>query len=100
MSKHTPGPWIARRMACQSDSHTFNSEVVTTEGECVVSLVRKADSQLIAAAPDMLEALELALIALGDEPHCDYGNCDDDCIACRIESAIAKAKGVDREHSN
>jgi hypothetical protein len=66
VSNHTPGPWTARRMACQTDSHTFNSEAVTTGGECVASLLRKADAQLIAAAPELLAACEVLVEAMHD----------------------------------
>jgi hypothetical protein len=54
-------------MACQTDSHTFNSKVVTSEGgECVASLLRKADAQLIAAAPELLAACESLVEAMHD----------------------------------
>jgi hypothetical protein len=89
MSNHTPGPWTARRMACQTDSHTYNSEVVTTGGECVASLLRKADAQLIAAAPELLEALD-SLVSACDLPG---DHCEVEQALPRAIAAIKKAKG-------
>jgi hypothetical protein len=86
MSNHTPGPWTARRMACQTDSHTYNSEVVTSEGgECVASLLRKADAQLIAAASELLAACE-AFVHAKTESELNYA-------AVIASAAIAYAKG-------
>lgn len=51
-----------------------------------------ANARLIAAAPDMLEACELALKSIGGE--CDVADCDQ-CIAFRaLVTAVNKAKGV------
>jgi len=73
-------------MACQTDSHTFNSEVVTSEGgECVASLLRKADAQLIASAPELLEACQLFIDAK-TESELNYA-------AVIASAAIAYAKG-------
>jgi hypothetical protein len=85
MSNHTPGPWTARRMACQTDSHTYNSEAVTTGGECVASLLRKADAQLIAAAPELLAACQ-AFIDAKTESELNYAT-------VLASAAIAYAKG-------
>jgi hypothetical protein len=85
MSNHTPGPWTARRMACQTDSHTYNSEVVTTGGECVAGLLRKADAQLIAAAPELLAACE-AFVHAKTESELNHA-------AVIASAAIAYAKG-------
>jgi len=62
-NERTPGPWVAKRMPCQSDDHVYNSEVEAIEregkfGAIVASLLRKADAQLIAAAPDLLAACQ------------------------------------------
>jgi hypothetical protein len=90
MSNHTPGPWTARRMACQTDSHTYNSEVVTSEGgEYVAGLLRKADAQLIAAASELLEALD-SLVSACDLPG---DHCEVEQALPRAIAAIKKAKG-------
>lgn len=82
MRKHTPGPW--RNVIGYDDSNT----VIAGEGynlECVALIKSRpscqADACLIAAAPDLLEALEE--LVEGDEI--------DSCS--RASAAIAKAKG-------
>jgi hypothetical protein len=76
MSKHTPGPW--RIGALESGQAAVDG----ASGAEVTGWVSIPDAHLIAAAPDMLAALELLLPYLED---------------CRMDSearaAIAKAKG-------
>ena len=88
MSNHTPGPWEA--------SHDIGANCVATitSGWVVVSIGAdpnkfdaKEDAQLIAAAPEMLEALELA-----DAMLCG-ANMDKSAIGRKINAALAKAKG-------
>lgn len=97
MNKHTPGPWRMHRHH-KPISNQWIFQVVTDEeyGEIVAGTctnpqrpedVREADAHLIAAAPDLLEALEncVDLIELispieGDEIR-------------RARAAIAKARG-------
>ena len=60
-AKHTPGPW----MPFHKPATDFMPEVFeihySNDGECVAEIVHKsADAKLIAAAPNMLEALEYA----------------------------------------
>ena len=70
MSKHTPGPWkLVEKDPTQSFfSHTVYGqnppgEIYGTQGPTVASFSggerALADARLIAAAPEMLEALEL-----------------------------------------
>jgi len=88
MSKHTPGPWEA--------SHDIDANCVATitSGWVVVSIGAdpnkfdaESDARLIAAAPKMLEALELA-----DAMLCG-ANMDKSAIGRKINAALAKAKG-------
>lgn len=70
MSKHTPGPWIA-------EERQFASYVISHEGRSLAAvwptagngdeLPIAANARLIAAAPDMYEALKGLCEALGDE---------------------------------
>lgn len=63
MSGHTPGPWEIRR---PSYGQGFTREIWGADGKCVTGMttrmttgpVTEANARLIAAAPDMLEALE------------------------------------------
>jgi hypothetical protein len=54
MSDHTPGPWKVEKEGTRWYEIHYGED-----GECVAEIVHdKADAKLIAAAPDMLEALE------------------------------------------
>ena len=104
MAKHTPGPWtllIARARI----------EVRTSPEACYAfSLSDEANARLIAAAPELLEALKGLLgdlgweMFLGDHYECIHcgrtydlddcpDNCDDDCPGEIARAAIAKAEG-------
>jgi len=82
---HTPGPWV----------YSFESvdpewAVITTSGGVVIANVndlhtQKANARLIAAAPDLLAALEEARPYVPDH----HGP-----IAHKIDTAIAKARGL------
>jgi hypothetical protein len=61
MSEHTPGPWTAKRMPCQLDTHTYNSEVIAADGTEVATILKEPDARLMAAAPDLLAACECLL---------------------------------------
>ena len=70
MNKHTPGPWIhtedddnyhAVTAGC---GYHVNSD---DDGFEIAGCISKANAHLIAAAPDLLEALEYCLDCLGDE---------------------------------
>ena len=90
-SNHTPGPW--RYWECRIDSSTgmenyaqfanLNSHVFRAP----LQYLSEADARLIAAAPELLEALEgIAAFAVGEGDVCEI-------IAKRARAAIAKATG-------
>ena len=89
---HTPGPWTARRM------HTGgfdimdprNRDVVTVYGGGVETESREANARLIAAAPDLLDALKRARRYVADLPIVG----DDDLAV--IDAAILKANHKDK----
>ena len=91
MNKHTPGPWTYEQIS--------NNAYVIDENGSAVMLYRnpddemKANARLIAAAPELLEALE-GMLAIDQENH-QRGHDDDD--VCKevqtARAAIAKAKG-------
>ena len=82
---HTPGPWRIERRDGQAHGfgiyHGINTFVVSPH----TGVIDESDAHLIAAAPDLLEALVVALDALYD-----YG---DSSVTGTIESAIRKARG-------
>jgi len=56
MKNHTPGPWAARQVAYDR-STPFHVQDVDGAGE-VAKCANKHDARLIAAAPELLAALE------------------------------------------
>jgi len=102
MSKHTPGPWVISGDEINTaDGQTKIAEVIGGDGrrfqdeedntECL------ADARLIAAAPDLLEALEAAMelgAYRGDRMPLKAVK----PIFVRMEAAINKAKGIKRHH--
>lgn len=86
--KHTPGPWKVTRN---------NTGVRSVDAHvCRVWMLRNghgvANARLIAAAPDLLEALKI----LSDYPIAGgyaLGPCISECDMKEIRAAIAKAEG-------
>jgi len=114
MAEHTPGPWEywdsydgkgespvePCRHCGRTDTAHFTIPGGHGDGECPVYL--KADARLIAAAPELLAALERLL---ENHPECYYtGTFPEVCVAtfgpepppcraCRARAAIGKAQG-------
>ena len=81
-AKHTPGPWVADGYDVWQNTtanRTYMKKVCTT-------IHTTADSALIAAAPEMLEALVELQALLSDDPKNGHE-------LFLIKAAIAKAKG-------
>lgn len=99
-AKHTPAPWHV----CTGNHETFGNvlNIAAQEGDvpaiCVISNVEdateedRANARLIAAAPDLLEALKAMLDA---EPGYGWGGSSEAEIAAQelARAAIAKATG-------
>ena len=107
-TKHTPGPWSYEwsdygGYDCMWSVHTVDGP----DGEEIAQMhamhplthdrdeTQEANARLIAAAPEMLAALEHVRGEIGawkNEPEC---NCED-CVMLRpVYAAIAKATGED-----
>ena len=102
MNAHTPGPWFI-------DEETRPSEICTvhqTDNEQRWVYVRgalgywsadgaenMANARMIAAAPDLLEALQKLVEACTDSNDACYGTLSTSFVANLAESAIAKATG-------
>jgi hypothetical protein len=86
MSKHTPGPWVLDQGVSSKvmliDSKATNGAV----GE-IVDCRNPADARLIAAAPDLLEALKYVLEDDGLIPRATAKT------RAVVHAAIAKATG-------
>lgn len=95
MSKHTPGPWEVVELVDGYDIRSPESRcriATASDPEAVWGAIgREEDACLIAAAPELLEALEEAVAWIEDDRF------DDAYIAegwyHEARAAIAKAKG-------
>ena len=88
---HTPGSWDA-----------VDDEIVAKDGDVGIAHVPLCDGtdptewqaniHLIAAAPEMLQALKETI---GYWDACGFSDCDDgcDCVVQSVQAAIAKAEG-------
>ena len=96
-TKFTPGPWKARKMK----QHTaIESEFrrVAMVGACYgPNCDSDADARLIAAAPEMYEALETALEALHHTLR-NVCNSPKYCTRCKVEAVLAKARGEENQY--
>jgi hypothetical protein len=92
-AKHTPGPWKAQKL--ESDGLVIRKdgwEVSTAAFDVCANIQygapirNEADARLIAAAPELLEALELVRMSNGWRYLCSESQ-------QVIDAAISKAKG-------
>lgn len=100
MSKHTPGPWrVSEPFGLKLVAPYFavyGADQTASRGPTVLASGNSLeDARLIAAAPEMLEALKYALIS------CEYPGCQSHlasgvtCSTCkRVMIAIKKAEGI------
>ena len=100
MSKHTAGPWwiektdavdLPNHVGISSDKHGLLAQVVWCMEEDERTPVCEANANLIAAAPELLEALE-KIIDSGEIPYCES-----DPLVIKAKEVITKAKGVSDE---
>ena len=83
MSKHTEGPWKHSTTYSVYGQNKMVASVYGDDPECKPDDRLKANATLIAAAPELLEALE-EVIAISDRKHDVWD---------KAKQAIAKAKG-------
>jgi hypothetical protein len=91
MSKHTQGPWgfhYSNDVGPDDDYFIEFFEVVNPLGDVIARVDEEPNASLIAAAPDLLEALLLCVDALED------GHWQETKQAAR--NAIAKATGENK----
>ena len=102
MTKHTPGPWTmhprfddgAEVCAIAPVAWCSVASTVGSSGDQSIDAAEaRANARLIAAAPDLLRALEAAI--------CDHFDFEDGRLSgntvATIRAAIAKAKGATKE---
>jgi hypothetical protein len=96
MKQHTPAPWgILKSEQSRPDSRRV--DIVSTLGEFAPSFIAgdalPEDARLIAAAPDLLSALNLLLDKLHAHAPGLITDRHTESAITKAESAIAKAKG-------
>lgn len=108
MDKYTPGPWEAERHgAVVAEVAGRRRQVACAQGDAVmhgdtetdVIELQRANAQLIAAAPELLESLGDALEEMENDTCVECGQQWDECECPngdwwrKARGAIAKAKG-------
>lgn len=110
MSKHTPGPWEVSTFAAHTDKAGLPAGVYTVEDDgsdgdyvCMIETdwiepdEAHANAQLIASAPELLEACKearKAIIALENERANHLGiGATTSLMAMYLDAAITKAEG-------
>ena len=101
MSKHTPGPWKVEHrgykyIVSKSRDGYITRDVCRMDGSTMAAFAQEANARLIAAAPELLDVLELALRAhgtmlLSDPPQDPWVSW---AVEQKARAAIAKATGV------
>jgi len=88
---HTPGPWYFK---VQSGPHQQGLIISENDGRNIAATYDSKDARLIAAAPQMLEALRAALEAMGDTYDArDAAGTEGEQLHNQITEAIAAATG-------
>jgi hypothetical protein len=85
MSKHTPGPWKAIKSA--DHGYAITKAELNIERELAFVMLNEANAHLIAAAPEMYEALKAIMDCI---PSIAQNNLP---IWQRANAALAKAEG-------
>lgn len=110
VAAHTPGPWETRRAVTPDNTggydwaitkdgkvlaEAFENVGYATDGETYDKRPAQANARLIAAAPELLEALEEAR-ELVCKTWCDERDTDcPHCLECQdAQAAIARATGA------
>lgn len=100
MSKHTPGPWsyfsdLGRLIVRRKFDAEFHpdGQAQTRIAEILPCAYMEENAALIAAAPEMLEALKLAAQCCPCTIKERLSGHISDCFAPAVQQAIAKAEG-------
>ena len=91
MSTHSPGPWRFDEKECDIYRESDSTTIAVFSAEALPYLPRAADARLMAAAPELLEALELMLSQYGCS--CGTSGCNKCTDIDIAREAIRKARG-------
>lgn len=77
ISKHTPGPWTLddrgyKYIVSKSGNGYITRDICRLDGSTMAALAQEANARLIAAAPELLEALEELLRYHENDIRIDY----------------------------
>ena len=93
-TKHTPGPWTSQGLAIVASDRSFVCRVYPWCADPQDAECAKANARLIAAAPELLEALEETLTAgINWYETATKSDASELGFVVRARAAIAKAKG-------
>jgi len=96
---HTPGPWTHTKLGNNADQWGVYQDADKTGGYVVLAAQGEANARLIAAAPELLRALEEAAVyleACAEEQRYDAGADDAGALAEQARAAIAAALGKEK----
>jgi hypothetical protein len=105
---HTPGPWETQYRG-NGESEVLANGADRDDVACICYVAgglgmsieeiieSEANAKLIAAAPELLDALKQAVRALNEIARFTVGYSDSYAIAMQCDHAIAKAEGRDLE---
>lgn len=99
MNRHTPGPWLAYfpnggASTVPTPIGFVSGPTVVTAGDGKMQGFRPADASLIAAAPDLLEALELFVteyVQLVDSGDAGFWDAETEEKVIKARAAIRRA---------
>ena len=98
VTKHTPGKWyVAERQRLNSDVRFIRTDF---DDSGVVCVTNDNDAKLVAAAPDLLEALEEVNVWINSSAIDEDGVVDEASrleLSQKVHAAIAKATGKQAE---
>lgn len=91
-TKHAPGPWKAQGLAIVASDRSFVGRLYPWCADPQDSECAKANARLIAAAPELLEALESIIDAADYAAYKGFGGAEAENQIMRARSAIIKAR--------
>ena len=97
-AKHTPGPWSRNIKPASKYCTIFAGQSTHVAVVCTQGLTEdeiEANTDLIAAAPDLLAALKWAMdyISLHEGRNDKHAFCVNNCLHKQARAAIARAEG-------
>lgn len=90
MSNYTPGPWVVKGQSIKAIDHSLYFSIASAKSTKLTTEGNLANARLIAAAPDLLDALQRVMRHIPD--NAGGASLSDDMH--RAKKAIEKATGA------